>query len=196
MSGHQTDSTITFCECIAGGLCRQRGPQVQHAVRLLWSHDDEPRTPQTIASPAQLDELMSAGEIVGAICTTCQDDVTGCPAVRPYVIDGGWELPSTGRDALRGLVRQDPGPGDPERWIPDALAGLRYVLLIHGGPRVTTLLQEQQGEPTRPTNPGGGELLPPDVARRRTHHGRPLLRRARPPPLPRTQTTPTLNGIS
>ncbi|RJQ66177.1 hypothetical protein D5S17_35725 [Pseudonocardiaceae bacterium YIM PH 21723] len=97
--------SIILCECVAGGVCRQRGADVQHAVTLMWSREDDSRAPETIASPAHLDQWINEQEIVGGSCSTCREDITACPAFQPYLLSPRWQLPEGGRDVLRIQVR-------------------------------------------------------------------------------------------
>jgi hypothetical protein len=82
-----------FCDCVAGGSCRVEGRSSAtiHRVRLWWLDPNDPRDPDTVASPAQLDAWITAGVIVGAFCPTCDDVVINCPSFDGFLTAERWD---------------------------------------------------------------------------------------------------------
>jgi hypothetical protein len=82
-----------LCDCVAGGMCRPdtRTARTMHRIRLYWADPADTRDPDTVASPAQLDEWMTSAVIDGAWCPTCQDDVSCCPSFNEFLTASGWD---------------------------------------------------------------------------------------------------------
>lgn len=89
-----------LCDCVAGGTCR-RPPTVKtmHRVHLFWADPIDSRDPDTVASPAQLDDWIRSGVITGAFCPICQDGVNYCPSFSDFLRSPRWdddEIPEEG----------------------------------------------------------------------------------------------------
>lgn len=82
-----------LCDCVAGGMCRvdTRSATTSHSVHLWWSDPRDARDPDTIASPAHLDQWISSGVIAGAWCPTCQDEVIQCPSFESFLTAQRWD---------------------------------------------------------------------------------------------------------
>lgn len=126
----------SICECAAGGMCCTRGIDTAHWVFVVWSAPDDPRDPNTIASPLQLDEWIGTHQITAAFCSYCGgEDVITCPAFARYLQHPrwDWDVAPNWRAALRTTVRDILAGGDDRLARSRALAAaIRDVLVLHG----------------------------------------------------------------
>ena len=134
-----------MCECVAGGFCRTRGLDIVHHVTLLWADEDGLRLADTLASAAQLDAWMGGGDIVGAHCRTCHEDVATCPVLRPYLCASGWGMGHDGRAAIRLLIAELRLHASARLWLGSSVAGLRYILSAHRPVHADDSQQQQPG---------------------------------------------------
>jgi hypothetical protein len=123
-----------ICPCVAGGSCTDRGVGVAHKVLLVWAEGANQRDSSTLATPAQLDEWMSSGAIVDAICdATCGSEVAMCPAFRQYLQHPTWEHIPSGRSAMRDFVKYVfATSGTAHAAVDQILREIENVLNAHG----------------------------------------------------------------